>query len=126
MIQNMNLLKQQLRQHSGGSGLYYHSLTPRCNYTIGMKDYFTKAECWWLHDILATEFHNALVKNKVNDSYYVTIRVADAKAIVSMENYCDEIIYTRTVDFTTHPTGEFEFVMAWDGKRSILCLHNEN
>lgn len=123
-MKNLNAIKQDLQQHYGSDTLKYGFIR-NCCYSEGMSDYYKQAECYWLHDIFQTEFHNA-VKKQVPDTYYVRLTVKDSKAKVVMQDYRDIVIHVREINWTTHPEGVMNFHFGWDGVRSIICLPQEN
>ncbi len=123
-MKNLKAIKQDLQQHYGSDTLKYGFIR-QCCYSEGMSDYYKQAECYWLHDIFQTEFHNA-VKKLTPDTFYIRLTVKDSKAKVVMQDYRDIVIHVREINWTTHPEGEMDFHFGWDGQRSIICLPQEN
>jgi hypothetical protein len=122
---NMNLIKEDLKQYYGTENYYKHFSNANALYTDGFRAYMIKASCFWLFDIIATEFHD-IVKSKDPDKFYLKVSVKDSKATNTLRDWEDKNLYTRQVGFTTHPEGEIEFPFGWDGTRTIISLYSED
>jgi len=124
-MENLNEIKFKLKQHFGSETFYAHWFVKSAVHTEGAKDYFDQAACWWLWDIIATECHNA-IKNLDPDIHYFKIVVADDEAKLTLHDYQKELLWSRDIGFTTHPEGEMDLIVGWDGQRSTTCLVSEN
>ena len=97
----------------------------KCTYTEGVKDYYSQANCYWLHDIFQTELHRR-VKLLKPDLYYVNIKVENNRAEIVMVDYKDNELYSKVVSFTDHPEGTMTLYFGWNGDTSTICLPSEN
>lgn len=124
MEKTMSTIKEDLRFFIG-SEMIYHGMIKNSCYTEGFKAYLEACSCYWLYDIIQTEFLNAVRKHSP-DTYYITVNTLKSKTTILLQDWEDKQIYTRVIDVTTHPEGEIEFHFGWDGQRAIICLSSEN
>ena len=125
-MKTLNAIKHDLSWAIGSEKAFHQPLTRNFNYTEGMKEYFTLAQAWWLHDIFGTEVYSAVVK-KDPDTYYAKIVVEGSKAVITCRDYKDNVFYTRKINFTTHPEGEMDFHIGFlDDIQLIICLPSES
>ena len=121
-----NNLKFQLSHHTG-SDIFHGPMTKPFKYTEGAKHYFELAQCWWLHDILATEFRMAIIRTKQVDTFYFTITVKEMKAVLVLNDYNEKEIFSKNINYTSHPDGEYKLEIGNHGKGlMICCLPSEN
>lgn len=120
----LNEIKHKLKKCNGSEGLF-HGLLKTCCYTDGFKLYMELAKSYWLYDIVQTEFFN-VIKLKKPDIYYLRVNVEALECTITLEDYKEDILYQRNVNFSTHPDGQIDFHFGWDGERGIICLPNEN
>lgn len=124
-----NLLKWHYDQlHGMSDGRYYKSslLNPNCLYTSGIRQLYEDCSCYWLHSVLATEFHNALKDNDIADCYYIKLTSNDSEGRIVLSDYMGNVIHERVIEYTDLPEGEITLKMAYDGEQTILCLPKED
>lgn len=124
-MKTLNAIKADLSQHYGSETFTRHAILKNCIASEGAMDYFEQAECFWLWDIIATECH-AIIMELEPDVHYFKIVSKDGQADLTLDNYEDTRLWDRHIGFTTHPEGEMELVVGWDGSRTTICLHSEN
>jgi hypothetical protein len=122
---HLNGIKAKLAQYYGTESYHRHFFNKKCLHTDGFKAYMELAKCFWLFDIIATEFFD-VVKLQEHDKYYIKVEVVGTKATITMRNYKNDYLYTREVGYTDHPKGEIEFPFGWDGEHAIISLYSED
>ena len=121
---NAENLKAELAQYYGGETIYRHALNAKFNYTEGMKALFKHAGggAYWLSDILATE--PAISKGVRQHGFCVAIlQVVGTVGVLTVAmDYSENaepgqkfhnVSYTRTIDFTDFPEGDWKFYLAY-------------
>lgn len=124
-MKTLNAIKADLGQHYGSETFTRHGLVKNCIATEGAMDYFKQAECFWLWDIIATECH-MVIKKLEPDVHYFKIVSKDGEADLTLKGYRDNLLWERHIGFTSHPEGEMELVVGWDGSRTTISLYSEN
>jgi len=124
-MKTLNAIKSDLKQHYGSETFTRHVLVRNSVAREGAMDYFEQAECFWLWDIIATECHNA-IKVLEPDVHYFKLVSKDDEADLTLHGYGDNLIWSRHIGYTSHPEGEMELIVGWDGFRSTTCLTSEN
>jgi hypothetical protein len=113
-------LKLKLSQYYGGGEIYRHSLVATFNYTEGARAFFRDAGggAYWLADILATE--PQIRAGVMKDGFCVAVlNVIDTKATITVardmdsEGNFDSVHYSREIDFTDCPAGEWKFYLTY-------------
>ncbi len=122
---------------NGANQFLRHPLVHSFIYTDGVREIATLAGAYWLLDIVATEVA-PLVLKQINDGELaqatVFMTVDDARtACIRVESHGDVMLWSRTLDFTTFPPGEWTlFVIGaaeyvGDKVTSVTaCLLSEN
>jgi hypothetical protein len=125
-----HLKASKLDQHYGTEEFYRANMfVKKVIHTEGIKELADQAQCYWLLDILATEFYDALKSQKQEpDKFYITIESKDDQADITMKNYRDKVIYKRHIDYTDLPTGKLMIYAGWQGEEGylVLCLPTED
>jgi len=124
-MKNLNLIKEELSQFYGG-GQLYRGMIKRSLYSEGVKHLLEEAKAYWMYDIIQTEVFDKLRKQNQLDTFYFKMKAEKGKAVLSLVNYKNELLWSKEIGFTTFPDGEIELVCGWDGSQMITCLHNEN
>lgn len=117
--------KAYTESRNGTDNYYRHSLVRNFVYTDGVRD-CAQAGCYWLIDILATETLK-IVRAEAGVLGIVTVTVADSKADIDLK-FADDAppAWTRHVEFTDLPDGEWLFGLQYDGERAVLYLLSEH
>lgn len=124
-MKTLNAIKADLGQHYGSATFTRHAIVKNCIASEGAMDYFEQAECFWLWDIIATECHTVI--NKLEpDVHYFKLVSQDAQADLTLDDYQDNLLWSRHIGFTSHPKGEMNLIVGWDGERTTICLLSEN
>jgi hypothetical protein len=114
----LNTLAYDLSMFIGTENWYKHRLNPLMTHTDGIKFFADKAECYWLLDIIVTEFFPLLV----NEPFLViAVYVENAKCriVVTDGNYIE--IKSKYIDFTDLPEGKWTFYLT----DNVLLLPSE-
>lgn len=103
-----------------------HPLAPHFHYSDGVQD-LAGTGLYWLLDILATELPKVYRKH---GQYHGIVSVVskDGKATLSL-SFSDEEKrkpWTRRIDWTDLPDGEFQLELADEGERFALILLTEH
>lgn len=110
-------LKAGLAHFTSSETVYFHSLNRRINYTEGVRFFAQNAGggAYWLLDILATQ-PEILKAVATHHFCVVVLKVQDSKATLTVaRDYCEsagtfeEVGYTRDIEFTDCPEGEWKF-----------------
>lgn len=97
---------------NGTDSFYRHSLVRKFAYSAGVKE-LAETGCYWLLDILATELPSLFpAHEQVSDRCIVYIRAIDLKAVLSAEFEDDVVAWTKKIDMTDLPDGEFMLMLA--------------
>lgn len=113
-------LSALMHQYYGGSdGRTRHWANRRFIYTEGVKAVAEKAGCYWLLDIIATEVAPKclqLWRDHEIGSFMFQMTVKDNRAKLRC-NWSDNKpdIWSRDIDYTDFPEGEWAFELAMDG-----------
>ena len=115
---------------NGANGFFRHSLVRFFAYSDGVKE-CAEAGCYWLLDIIATEFAPAIAKATYGEHHgYVVVTVSPAKsgadAEISLEFEEGKPVYTRKVNYTDMPVGKYEFEIGYDGTTVLFSLISEH
>lgn len=124
-MNTLNAIKANLKHHYGSDNFTLHSISKASIASEGALDYFQQAECFWLWDIIATEVLTAVKSNR-EDTYYFKIISKDCEAELTLHDYRGNLLWNRKIGFTTHPDGEMDLIVGWNGVHSIICLRSEN
>ena len=104
-------LRCELAQHYGSETCYKHSLVRSVTYTEGVQCFARNAGggAYWLLDILATE--PAILRQAAAEFALVTLTAKDksAKLVVTDGNDDTAPVYSRDIDYTDCPDGEWKF-----------------
>lgn len=103
-----------------------HSLVPFFEYSDGVKEVADAAGLYWLLDIIATEIPPVMRKHQVVHGA-VLVKVTGSKAILSFnESEGSPVLWTRNIDYTDMPAGDFIFEIADEGSRVAMILITEH
>ena len=134
---NPQELQALMDQFYGGSdSRYRHSLFRRFIYTEGVRAVDERAGCYWLLDIVATEVAPRCLKVWERDEigvFMLELTVTNSTASLRC-TWDDEepAIWTRGVDWTDFPEGEWTFKLVVDGlvdpphEVLVMCLLQED
>jgi len=81
--------------------------------------------CHWLMDILGTELPGVYRRHPEDNFMVVKVKVADSKARIEGSFTDDTLEYTRKVDFTDLPDGEWTFYVDRSPEGLICILPTE-
>ena len=97
---------------NGANSFYRHPLCRNVAFSAGVQD-LADTGCHWLIDILVSELPAVFVKNEdVSNRCIVTVSVGHSKAVIRAEFQDDVVAWTRKVDYTDMPDGEWSFFVA--------------
>ena len=123
---NAEELKSGLAQHYGTMGYtrYNNMLFPDVVLTDGALYLASKAQCYWLMDIIASVRNNkkvlseelVVVKLKVNE---------DKSAVVTLENGNSRILYKQEVGRTDFPLDEITLYVCRQDQYKVIMLTSE-
>lgn len=111
--------------HIGTSAYYKHWFT-KSYYTDGFKDYMEQAACFWLFDIIATEVYDVVKLLDPDVRNFSVTQPDDQKTVLTLHGYDGNELWSKHMNYSTHPNGTFNFYIGWDGEALIACLHSEN
>lgn len=116
---DINELKNQLSQFMGGDTPYRHNLIRTFNYTSGTRYFARQAGAYWFLDICATEIFRL---SRVEPFIKIVLNVTDKKeATITADDGNGNVIYTRSIDYTDCPEGEWKFYI----ENGLMMLPNE-
>ena len=123
-MDNAKFISTYNESRNGANGLLFNPLYPKLKYSDGVRD-CAETGCYWLLDIIGTEGLAPLRKQNTTLGI-ITVKVANDKAVISMSTG-DDIppVWSRKVDYTDMPEGEWLFYLADEGSRFVLILPSE-
>lgn len=116
------ITQADLAQFTGTERWYRHPLAlgARVTYTEGVKYFAEKAGAFWLLDIFATELPKLAVEYGI---IFVDAKAKDGKAELSAVRDSGEApLWSRSIDFTTLPDGDWRFYMATGGPGDSVVI----
>lgn len=110
---------------NGCNGFYRHWAVRSFQYTDGVKALADEG-CHWLLDIVATEVPKAMRKTNAPHALLI-VRVGDDKANMELTAEDDAPpIWSKHIDFTDLPAGEWVFELGDEGDRVAMILITEH
>ncbi len=105
---NANELACALRQFTGTDHWYRHPLNRNMLYTDGVKYFADNAGngAYWFLDICATELYELQAEEGFIS---VWLDVQDDKAMIAADDGNDKDLYSKTIEYTDCPPGEWKF-----------------
>lgn len=112
-------LKHEMAQFTGTENYYRHTIS-RMTYTDGVKFFAENAGggAYWFLDIVGTELMQI---QKIEPFISIKLIAKDSKAIISATDGNDNKLWSRAIEYTDCPDGEWSFYLI-DG---ILILTRE-
>jgi len=112
---------------NGSDAFFRHPFCRNVIYSSGVSE-CADAGCYWLVDVMATDVRAAF-KPGWGNLAVVRVQVSpDSTAILeaTFEDGENPPAYSRDIDFTTLPVGEWVFFMAFDGQQFTIYLPSEH
>lgn len=133
---NASVLKNLMNMHLGGTDEYFRNrLNPRHVYTKGVQSVAVEAGAYWFLDIVATELVPLCLKEfetHGNSMMFVELNVLGPSAtIVLMADKGEPPAWSREINYTDFPPGDWTFYMCVDGTFDqhrnvvVMCLPQE-
>lgn len=119
-MNNSSELRSSLTQFYGTEQYYFNPLYRWMKYTDGVKFFAENAAngAYWLLDIIGTEL-KALTKKE--DFLNIVFNSANNQGVITVDDGNDNILYTRNIEYTDCPEGEWKFYLTGD----VLMLPTE-
>lgn len=111
-------LKNLLAHYYGSENMYCHAINRNTAYTEGVRAFAVHAGAYWFLDIVATELF-ALQRDEGFLS--IVLDVKGDKATISVGDGNGKALYTKLIDWTDCPEGEWKFFFTGD----VLMLPSE-
>jgi hypothetical protein len=105
--------------HFTGTENYYRAINRAVTYTDGAKYFADKAGAHWLIDIISTELPGHANREGF---LHIKMTVADSKAAIAADDGNGKIVWTRDIDWTDCPEGEWRFYMAPGGPEGTTVI----
>lgn len=113
-------LRELLVNFTGTESYYRHPLSRHVVWTDGVKAFADSVGGYWLLDILATELPKLVLRHGI---VFVTLSVKDGGAEISaVSNKGKARLWSRVVEFTDCPEGEWDFYFAGGGPDDTLVI----
>jgi len=123
-MDNAKFIKIYNESRNGANGMLFNPLYPKLNYSDGVRD-CAETGCYWLLDIIGTECLVPLRKQNVRMGV-ITVKVANEKAVMTLITNDDmPPAWSREMDYTDMPEGEWLFYLSDEGERFVLILPSE-
>lgn len=122
---NIEKFKAIYSEHGNGcNGFFRHPLVRRFQYSDGVKD-LAEEGCYWLLDIAATELPTAM--RKAGEPHCIlTVTVKSSKATLELSPTDNRTIWTKKIDWTDLPEGQWCFEVVDEGERVAINLISEH
>lgn len=118
-------LKAYRESRNGTDSFHFNPLYRRFKYSDGVKE-CAEAGCYWLLDILGTELPAEFKQRPEEYTCVVKVEVLHSSAHITGEFVDgDQNPYTRHVEYTDMPTGEWTFYVTYDGDDYFCILLSE-
>lgn len=119
-MKNEEFVKAYNESRNGANQFFRHSLVRRFVYSDGVQQ-CANAGTYWVLDIWATELPAILI---AHDEWMgcVTIKVLGGKALMVMTGAGDATLWTRKIDYTDMPDGDWLFFVTNDGDGVFRCI----
>lgn len=113
-------LRELLANFTGTESYHRHPLSRRVLWTDGVKAFADSVGGYWLLDVLATELPRFVIKHGI---VFVTLSVKDGAAEVSaVQDNGKPKLWSRDVEFTDCPEGDWQFYMAAGGPGDCIVI----
>ena len=112
-------LATELAHFTGTEDYYRHGLARNVVFTDGVRFFADKAGAHWLLDIIATELVKPL---KAEGFLHIKAVVADGKAGLTADDGNGKVVWSRQIDFTDCPDGEWRFFFAPGGPNGTFVI----
>lgn len=100
---------------NGCNAFIRHPLVRQFAYSDGVQA-MAETGCYWLLDILATELPAQFRKHEEeSNTCVVTVKVTGSKAVIEAEFLDGRVAWSKPVDFTDMPEGEWKFYVVDEG-----------
>ena len=116
-------------RRNGTDGWYRHPLARKSLISSGLNE-VADTGCWWLIDILCTEYADRLraddESGRVDGTPIINVRVKAGKARIQM-TYADEgpPVHSTRVAYTDMPSGEYKFLAGVEDRCAMFYLMSE-
>jgi hypothetical protein len=138
MAMESSELRALLRGYTGTVNWWRHPVFNHFTYTDGARAFFQHAEAWWFFDIIATELTGRYAKKNYLDAadgiLFIELRVRGGRAMIVAHDGKEEdenlagrtTLYTRLIEFTDCPEGDWKFQIEGDPADPTLLLPSEH
>jgi hypothetical protein len=118
---NTQELEAGLSDYYGTEQWLFNPLYPRMKYTDGVKFFAENAGngAYWFLDIVGTEIHHLYAKRE--EFINIVLKSDGHKAVITADDGNGGIFWTRKLEYTDCPAGEWQFYLEND----VLCLPSE-
>jgi hypothetical protein len=124
-MDNEAFVKAYNESRNGCNFFVRHALARNFQYTDGVEEY-AEAGCYWLLDIAATELP-AVMRAKREVMAMLEVKVKGGKAKLALTAHDNELpIWSRRIDYTDMPDGNWVFELGDDGKMVSMILISEH
>ena len=115
----MSDLSVQLAQFTGTEQYHFNHLYRWLKYTDGVQYFAVEAGAYWFLDIVGTELRSAA---HFRGFLCITLTVdSEKKAVIKATDGDDEELWSRTIDWTNCPAGDYKFFLCDE----VLMLSSE-
>ncbi len=109
---------------NGSNHMVRHPLARNCTYSDGVQE-VCETGCYWLLDILCTELPK-VIRARGEHMLVITVHVKDSKAHITATGSEDVMMpWSRALDWTDMPEGDWTFYMSDEGVTFVLILPSE-
>lgn len=115
-------LKTYSKTRNGANSYTRHPLTPRLVYSDGVKE-CCEAGMYWFLDIVGTEVVPMAMKTYNVGLIYIVSK--DSKANIRLEFDDDVTAWSKSIDYTDLPPGNFTFAIQKNDNVAVLILLSE-
>lgn len=113
-------LRHELDYFTGTEGYHYNPMYRWMNYTDGVKFFAENAGngAYWFLDIIGTEMRRLV---EAEGFLHIVLRSENGAGEITVDDGNDNLLWSKTLDFTDCPEGKWEFFLIDD----VMLLPSE-
>lgn len=125
-MDNTAFIKAYTQSRNGANEFYRHNLVKYFHYSDGVRD-CAQAGCYWLLDLVATEFPTIMRKNGSLRAILKVHVLPSQSCVLQLTTADDQLpIWSCILDYTDMPEGSWFFELGDEDIRVVMILLTEH